>query len=356
MRNIRTVLALVCLVLLGLLLWFYYEKSQAPIIIPKLQRSTSAGQSTSIVEKPTSGTPRDEETQLPGGPFVASDPRWKRVKELEKTDKQWEWKTPIEFYGKVIDEKDQPVSGAKIHFVWNDTSAAGSSAFDTISDSAGLFSLSGVQGKLLGVKLQKEGYYTSQDQNHFYFEYAAFWDANYYQPDSKNPAIFRLLKKSQAEPLVYRSGLYGFPNNGTPIYWNLKTGKRSRELMQDTDLIVRVLRSEPVNSRYDWSVAIEGINGTGLLESNEEFMFTAPAAGYQNKIEVRQEASASDWKSALQRKFYVTGQNGKFYARVEVEILPNYDAAGAALNVKTYLNPSGSRNLEYDPAQQANSR
>ncbi len=60
--------------------------------------------------------------QLPGGPYEPSDPRWAEVRAKDVTDKQWEWRMPINFYGKVVDEGDQPVSGANIKFSWTDWS------------------------------------------------------------------------------------------------------------------------------------------------------------------------------------------------------------------------------------------
>lgn len=355
MKDKRLIIVLAGIIAVCLLLWFLSHGPRGSFAAaPKPSPGQApTAQTAPIPAKAPLVVPKEQKKQLPEGPYEPSDPRWQKVRELDKTDKQWEWKTPIEFYGRVIDSGDHPVPGAQIHFVWNDTSAEGSSMADTVSDGAGLFSLSGVRGKVLSVYVQKDGYYTFQQGVQRSFDFAAFWDKYYYEPDAKNPVIFRLRKKAQAEPLVVRSGLYGFPNNGAPIYWDLKTGKRSRELIPDADIAVRVLRGQPVNNRYDWSVVIEGVNGTGLVESNEEFMFTAPAGGYQSKVEVKQEASASDWKSDLQRNFYVNGQNGRFYARIEADMIPSYGAdTQAAFNAKVYVNPSGSRNLEYDPAKQ----
>ena len=78
----------------------------------------------------------------------------------EALEDQAEWRTPIEFYGEVVDENTNPVSGAKIDFDANDTSASGTSVFHTQSDANGLFSIKNIQGKILGVKVSKEGYYS----------------------------------------------------------------------------------------------------------------------------------------------------------------------------------------------------
>ena len=59
---------------------------------------------------------------------------------------------PISFYGKVVDEDGQPVSGATASFIWTDMSAKGTSTVESVSDQQGLFLLDAVQGKRLQVR------------------------------------------------------------------------------------------------------------------------------------------------------------------------------------------------------------
>jgi len=337
-------------VLFGLLVtvlwWFFHKEPKGSLAAQQLQPPTPAAQSTPIEEKPKADVPQEAGKQLPGGPWVASDPRWKRVEYLEKTDKNWEWKTPIEFYGKVIDERDQPVSDAKIHFVWNDTSAAGSSEADTISDGAGLFSLTGVRGKILGVKLEKSGYYTSQKQNRFDFEYAAFWDANYYQPDSKNPVIFRLLKKGQAEPLIVKEIRMPLPRNGTIGGVNLLNGSISSSgQFRVQAWSMQINRQD----RFDWRVVMTVPEG-GLQEFTEEFAFTAPLEGYQPITEINMPLSLGDnWKRSVGKNYYIAFGQPRKYGKLHIEVKGD----GENVFINYWLNPSGSQNLEYDPSKQA---
>src|SRR3954471_8516233 len=56
-----------------------------------------------------SGPPIDSsslELQQPGGPYVPSDPRWAIVREKDKAEPKWEWRMPINFYGRVLDENE----------------------------------------------------------------------------------------------------------------------------------------------------------------------------------------------------------------------------------------------------------
>lgn len=49
-----------------------------------------------------------------------NDPRWKIIDARDKWDRSWQGKMPIELYGKVVDENEQPVAGAKIELSLTD--------------------------------------------------------------------------------------------------------------------------------------------------------------------------------------------------------------------------------------------
>ncbi len=110
-----------------------------------------------------------------------------------------DWKTPIEFYGKVVDQTTNPVAGAGVDFSCNDTSESGTSDYKTTSDPQGLFSIRGIAGKLLTVKVGKDGYYPSKrDNDSFYY---AGQNVNF-KPDENAPVVFHLRKKVSGEPLI----------------------------------------------------------------------------------------------------------------------------------------------------------
>ena len=72
------------------------------------------------------------------------------VTRRDKSDKTWEWKIPMKFYGLVLDQDDRPVPGADVHFQWTNLSSKGTADADAKTDEKGLFLLEGVQGKRLG--------------------------------------------------------------------------------------------------------------------------------------------------------------------------------------------------------------
>ena len=64
----------------------------------------------------------------PGGAYEGlNDPRWQWWNAMKNVDSSSEWKIPINFYGRVVDENGQAVAGATVRFGWPDTSARGSS-------------------------------------------------------------------------------------------------------------------------------------------------------------------------------------------------------------------------------------
>lgn len=291
--------------------------------------------------------------QRPGAPYEPEDPRWKWWNEMYKKDSYFEWRTPINFYGKVVDySTSTPISGVEVKLVWNDLSPEGSSRGTVITDAEGAFSLTGIKGKGISVQaITRDGYVRSKVGSQFSFEYAAFFEKHYHQPDPNKPVIFRMKKKGVAEPLVYRDTLYGIAPDGTPHYLDLKTGSKTVGGAPCGDLELRLTRADSGNpDRPDWALTIQGVGGAGLAESAEEFMFEAPADGYVNQVRVEQRDGSPDYQSQTYRNYYVRLADGKTFARIETHVFSRYNE-GAAVNVTVYLNPSGSRNLEYDPAK-----
>src|SRR5438874_10348983 len=167
--------------------------------VPKTSVRTQASvplttSSQSNVEEATPGR------QIPGGTYEPSDPRWKEVHAKDLVNQAWEWRMPINFFGRVVDEKGQPISGAKIELSWTNLSQAGSSEAETKTDAEGYFSLLNKKGRHLQVRVSKDGYYTPKQQQ-ISFDYAAFWEANYHEPDPHNPVLFHLRKKHQGDVL-----------------------------------------------------------------------------------------------------------------------------------------------------------
>ncbi len=134
-----------------------------------------------------------------------------------KQDPNFDWKQPITFYGKVIDQNEQSVANADVHFVWTDLSQNGTSEVDSKSDVRGDFSLTDKTGKRLSVTVSKDGYYTPKTEASSSFEYANP-SGGLFVRNMANPVFFHLYKKGRPEDLIHGLKLFGINAEGAPLY------------------------------------------------------------------------------------------------------------------------------------------
>jgi hypothetical protein len=251
-----------------------------------------------------------------------------------------EWRTPIAFYGKVVDENDQPVPNAQIDFACNDLSAEGTSSYRATSDDQGLFSISGIQGKLLTAKVSKAGYYTSKRDNASF--YYAGQNENFV-PDLSQPILFHLRKVGMTEPLMAMAGSTAVPKDGSPVGVSLTRAKITPP--NEAELVVQCWTDDEGKRRgekYNWRCQIT-VPGGGIQEYDGEFPFLAPESGYQLSAELNMPANLQgEWRDKAARNYFLRLGSGN-YARIQFEMIPYGEHF---FLIESYVNPSGSRNLE----------
>ena len=263
----------------------------------------------------------------------------------------------VRFYGQVIDQDGDPLPDVKVRLSLKRTAETlpGMSRdvldyIDETSDAQGLFGLTGKSGSLLLVQsLEKSGYEAPYVGNRAYW-YEEIVAGRKFTPDEAKPELFRMWKKVGAERLAHADKFYGIVPDGRSYTVDLLNEKKI-EGGAAGDFKVSIRRPQPVatGARYDWGCVVEGIGG-GVIETQDEFMYRAPENGYLSRYEVNVSASDPQWSDRAQRRLYLKSRNGSVYARMDVEILANYQDK-AVFNVKYFANPSRSRNLEYDPLQ-----
>jgi hypothetical protein len=247
---------------------------------------------------------------------------------MEKLDPKFEWKMPIRFYGKVIDQDGEPVRGARIRYGWNSVNGSNESFGE--SDAQGMFSIEGIKGKLLSVRIQKDGYHARKDGFRA-FEYAAFFEPYYHEPEPNEPVIFELLKKQKAPPLVRTEQEIRLPQGGSAV---------AVRLDDTTSIEVRLL-ANATKPDQPWSMRIAA-SGGALQTAADEFPVEAPTDGYQSSVIIdRKSPKPSGW-SGLYQGGVLYLKTAKGYGWVEIKMLAGDDKA----RVTTYFNPSGSQNLE----------
>ena len=257
----------------------------------------------------------------------------------------WEWKMPIEFYGKVVDEKMQPVPGAAVYCQWNDTSRTGTSETNLVSDLDGRFSLAGVTGKRLQVRVSKSGYYTSISSNRVSFEYARTYEPEFHRPDIANPVLFHLRKQGPGTELI---------TSQRGVVPRLGVSSDAAGQVTMVDLLQQKVGSEgqlrfqkwwePKDfkvGKNNWAIRIEIPDG-GFIEHNDEYPFLAPESGYQPMFEFRFSKNDTNWVGGINRKYYIRFGSPPRYGRLQIST----SAFTSGASFEYAINPDGGRNLE----------
>jgi hypothetical protein len=333
---------LVCIVFVLYLYWWLHRHHHTPVetLLPKTKIDQIGTQTFSNQFVPNRITNN-----------ILKEFSAKTVQRLKKRETTMErvlneWRTPIEFYGKVVDESNNPVSGAQINFSCNDVSVEGTSYYHTISDVEGLFSLKDVNGKLLTAHVSKDGYYASKKDNDS-FEYGDRY--NHFVPDQNNPIIFHLRRKEKGEPLIQKSFPPGMGqivqlrHDGTPIEIDLLNGQKASAGSGQLKLEFWRDISEKNARTFDWKLQLSVFSG-GLIPTDEEFAFQAPDTNYLPSVLIDMPKTNQPWIGEVRRKYYIQLPDRK-YGRIDVYLLPY----NGVFTIKSAVNPSGSRNLESSP-------
>jgi len=252
----------------------------------------------------------------------------------------------VNFYGKVVDETGSPVEGASIRYsVPSNLAEIGKGTVQgPISDSSGLFSITGKTGAGITVFASHPNYYSS-DQSSGQFKYFENTEKN---PSSYKPAIFVLRKKGDAEPLVKeKQVLRNVPKDGQPVRVGLSSTSAS-------DLTIQAWTSPRAqgaanNFPFAWKVRVE-VPGGGLAAYEDAYQFEAPEEGYARSVEFLMPESGINgkWRSDFEGTFFVKLASGN-YARMRFQMIAGGNHFAV---VESYYNPTpGSRNLEFDPAK-----
>jgi hypothetical protein len=324
------------------------EQSQA--VLPKIEIesqsniSTNSDMSALQSQNPATGqTPKRHEPD-PNNPeevkaWLAENAKNKQASSSHATD---DWKTPIEFYGRVVDEANNAVSDATVNYSCNDTSLTGTSYYHMQSDANGLFAFKGIQGKLLEVDVSKEGYY-SYDAHGQFFYYAG--ENHNFAPDQANPVIFRLRKKGEGANLI-KSDFPAFAHiaqlkhDGTSVGLDLFEGQQVAGDAGQLKLEFWRDLAEKNPKIFNWKLQLT-IPGGGFVATTEQFPFIAPDNGYTSVLVFDMQTNNPNWQGNVKANYYLQLPNGK-YGRMSFEFLP----WNGVFTIHSLINPSGSRNLE----------
>jgi hypothetical protein len=324
------------ILLIVLILFLHHPEKTAPLSAP----SPMSGEE----KKPPTLVNSASVKQITPAPAASSTPSggMEYIKKI-KADPQYDWKQPINFYGLVVDQSNSVVTGASVHFTWNDISLKGTSDADTTSDGNGGFSLTGRRGKRLYVDVEKQGYYGRSGS----YEYANPFDG-LFTPDPNRPVVFYLRKKGPGVDLIIsHAPMSTFiriapPTNGSPVFLDFvsqnvgESGQIKIEGWKD--------HKDFKTAQNNWGLRLTIPDG-GFVENNDEFPFEAPDVDYQPVIEWHFTDGTTDWQGGINKKYYIKYGNPPRYGKITVDTT----AFSPGVLLEYAINPAGSRNLE--PAQ-----
>lgn len=286
---------------------------------------------SSVATSPNERIPTPEE-------FAATREERQKKREAAIEHSYDAWRTPIEFYGRTVDENGSAVQKVQVGFSVNDLSQEGTSNYHTESDGNGFFSLKDVKGKLLVVSISKEGYYTSKQDNDS-FEYG---DSHVTAYGKEKLIVFHLRKKGEGADLIKAvfppfAHIAQLKHDGTPVELDLlngTTGTGQLKLEYQRDL------SEKNPKLFNWKLQL-AMSGGGFIGTDEEFPFAAPENGYQPQLVFDMPTNNPDWQGIVKTNYYFQLPDGK-YGRMSFEFLP----WNGVYTINSLINPTGSRNLE----------
>lgn len=262
---------------------------------------------------------------------------------------------PINFWGKVVDQEGNPVSGVAIRYSYSTEhgnllgvawSASKVHKGSTASNETGVFSIQRLRGSVLSIEsLQKEGYSYNPRRANTY-DYYGSNAAGKFKPESNNPVLFVMTNKATAEPLVSFGGDFGktmrLPGDGAPVRWSVWKG----QIDPNGELQVTFTREPAVLARVGqpatWSAKVEIVGGGIIEASPDELLYRAPEEGY---VSVLDYPKSEQKRGVGHRDFYIKTADEKF-GRIQLELYPGDDGPTARCLIKSSLNPNGSRNLE----------
>jgi hypothetical protein len=376
MKNRKLYLIVLLILIFGLAGWWYWQAKTKPPATPLKARPSAVAKSpasnpspavTPSLNQTPAATPPPPAYGAPPiaatrDPFANADPAAMAALQnaVANDDSKEEimqaaWAAAnsktLTLYGKVVDQSGDPVVGANVRggtLLIGGAERSGSEPFQTQTDGQGRFNVS-AHGVDIGVTLQKDGY--DYDQ-----KLSAQRPEGYLNSDPDHPVVFTIWKAQGAEPMVHQNFHFLIACDGTPTSVNLQTGK---SVTSGGDMVitftrnpVQIVRGKP----FDWTLTLEVPDGGGLVEMHDAYPYEAPADGYKPSITVGTGSNQQSFPDSDEQVYYFKSAGGKYYGRIRIKLQPDFQPPPTFLQIEAYLNPSGSRNLEFDSAKTIKSK
>lgn len=355
LKNKRRLAFVALLFIVAALFWGLARPAVKPLQPRSLEPQPGQAQLTPVlVDQANSGVPDVYPQQS-----LRNQSREAAIKthiENIRRDPQYQWKVPIRFYGKVVDQNGYPVVDAIVYLQWvNLGGKRGVGEAQIKTNSNGSFSFEGVKGKrLIVLQIENRGYFEMNlSENQTGFEFANPAEDIFYEPDSNNPVTFVMRKKGETQPLVVESIELNMRGQGSTQTVDLLTGKVAQTGGQLQVTVWKpTITAEQIRTAkvfpYDWRIQVKLDDG-GLAEHKDIFAFEAPESGYLPDFDVKlRPTNGASADVTVNKQFYFYFGEPRRYGRLQLRT----DGDRPYVFVDYWFNPApGSRNLEFDPAK-----
>lgn len=254
---------------------------------------------------------------------------------------------PIRFYGQVIDQDSNALSGVEIKSVvqqitmpdsFQGPEMVGSKYIKVVrtTDTAGRFEISGLDGDGFGIGLTKDGYEAEPDHRSF-GPIGSSYD---------NPVIFKMWSTNVHEQLITGNKSFDIVPDGRPYFINLTDDTISESGNGDLKIWVQYTNQPVRGQLYDWAAGIEVVNGGLLEEGLGSPMYDAPTDSYVPTFEIHGKLKGGQRGDTGERQFYLKLKNGQEYGQMSIDLYaPFNDQTPGLIRLSYAINPSGSRIL-----------
>lgn len=264
---------------------------------------------------------------------------------------------PIDFFGKVVDQFDEPVDSALVKIsvtrfnegILSNMKARPdlTTAYELMTGMDGIFHLTGCNGYSFEIKdVIKERYRKLPDGPRYY--YSNNWGKESFNFDPNKPEIIKILNEAQTEPLYKNCVQREKIKIGEEYYINFGKRNVQNSQFENADIKIKVEVGEMRGSnpkKFDWSYSIEILNG-GIIEM-PSYTYTAPESGYKNKIAFST-GKLPQLLDTVDKVYFLHDNRTDIYALLKFHLYA-YNKEIASLSWEYFVNPKpGSRNLSYD--------
>lgn len=260
-----------------------------------------------------------------------------------------EWRSPIDFWGIVVEPDGTPVADATVVFEWTDLSLDGSSREVLQSGTDGKVQLLGRTGKRLLVRASKTGFET-MDKAGISREYSDKSLDLYKVPDKQNPDRLILRKRGGPDSLIRRDDIrVPLPPNGQTVGIDVVSQIGADPLSDRADLVFEVTPGrvrEDVVDRFDWKVVIRAPSGDVRL--GKKGAWEVPNDGFAKELVIEMRKDSSEWLDYLDRWIFFRSRDRQVQGLAHIYIAPSPRRAPVTVALEEYVvNPFGGRGLEY---------